>query len=56
MAELDALGSGKVLGIQTDVTDPVACAELAASVIDAFGGIDVVCANAGIFPEHRWPR
>ncbi|QEN15986.1 3-oxoacyl-ACP reductase FabG [Mycolicibacterium sp. ELW1] len=51
VAELDALGSGKVLGIQTDVTDPVACAELAASVIDAFGGIDVVCANAGIFPE-----
>ncbi|MCV7346573.1 3-oxoacyl-ACP reductase FabG [Mycolicibacterium rhodesiae] len=51
VAELDALGSGKVLGIQTDVTDPVACAELAASVVDAFGGIDVVCANAGIFPE-----
>ncbi len=51
VAELDALGSGKVLGIKTDVTDPVACAELAASVIDAFGGIDVVCANAGIFPE-----
>ncbi|MEZ0356762.1 3-oxoacyl-ACP reductase FabG [Mycobacterium sp. ENV421] len=51
VAELDALGSGKVLGIQTDVTDPVACADLAASVIDAFGGIDVVCANAGIFPE-----
>ena len=51
VAELDALGSGKVLGIATDVTDPVACAELAASVGDAFGGIDVVCANAGIFPE-----
>jgi 3-oxoacyl-[acyl-carrier protein] reductase len=51
VADLDAMGSGKVLGIQTDVTSPVACAELAASVVDAFGGIDVVCANAGIFPE-----
>jgi 3-oxoacyl-[acyl-carrier protein] reductase len=51
VADLDAMGSGQVLGIQTDVTSPVACAELAASVVDAFGGIDVVCANAGIFPE-----
>ena len=51
VADLDARGDGKVLGIQADVTDPVACANLAASVIDAFGGIDVVCANAGIFPE-----
>lgn len=51
VSELDALGSGKVLGIQTDVTDPVGCASLASAVIEAFGGIDVVCANAGIFPE-----
>lgn len=51
VTELDALGSGKVLGIPTDVTDPVACASLAAAVVDAFGGIDIVCANAGIFPE-----
>lgn len=51
VAELDALGSGKVLGIPTDVTDPAGCAGLAAAVVEAFGGIDVVCANAGIFPE-----
>ena len=51
VADLDALGTGKVLGVQTDVTDPVACASLAAAAIEAFGGIDVVCANAGIFPD-----
>ena len=51
VAELDALGTGKVLGVQTDVTDPAACASLAADVVAAFGGIDVVCANAGIFPD-----
>jgi 3-oxoacyl-[acyl-carrier protein] reductase len=50
VAELDTLGAGKVLGIQTDVTDPASCANLAAGVVEAFGGIDVVCANAGIFP------
>jgi 3-oxoacyl-[acyl-carrier protein] reductase len=51
VADLEGLGTGKVLGVQTDVTDPAACAELAAQVVAAFGGIDVVCANAGIFPE-----
>ena len=24
---------------------------MAAAVVEAFGGIDVLCANAGIFPE-----
>ncbi|NTY62851.1 3-oxoacyl-ACP reductase FabG [Mycolicibacterium sphagni] len=51
VADLETLGTGKVLGVQTDVTDPMACASLAAEVVDAFGGIDIVCANAGIFPE-----
>ncbi len=50
VAELDTLGAGKVLGVRTDVADPVSCANLAADVLGAFGGIDVVCANAGIFP------
>lgn len=51
VAELDAIGSGTVLGIRADVSDPESCAWMAAAVTDAFGGIDVVCANAGIFPE-----
>lgn len=51
VAELDAIGSGTVRGIRADVSDPESCAWMAAAVTDAFGGIDVVCANAGIFPE-----
>jgi len=49
--DLDRLGSGKVLGVSADVCDPESCTALAAAVIKEFGGLDVVCANAGIFPE-----
>ena len=51
VADLDTLGSGKVFGMSADVCDPDSCAALAAAVVDEFGGLDVVCANAGIFPE-----
>lgn len=37
----------------TDVTDEASCRELAAATVEAFGGIDVLCANAGIFPSAR---
>lgn len=51
VAELDTFGDGKVLGVQADVRDPASCADMAARVVDWFGGLDVVCANAGIFPD-----
>jgi 3-oxoacyl-[acyl-carrier protein] reductase len=51
VTELDALGTGKMLGVRTDVSDRSACATMAAAVVESFGGLDVVCANAGIFPE-----
>jgi 3-oxoacyl-[acyl-carrier protein] reductase len=51
VAALDGSGDGKVLGVTADVSDAESCARMAAAVVDAFGGIDVVCANAGIFPE-----
>ena len=51
VAHLDTLGPGAVLGIPTDVCDPVSCADLVAAVVEGFGGLDVLCANAGIFPE-----
>ncbi|KWX23830.1 3-ketoacyl-ACP reductase [Mycolicibacterium wolinskyi] len=51
VADLDSLGSGKVIGVVTDVSDRRACDELAAAALEAFGGLDVVCANAGIFPD-----
>ncbi|MGB8407651.1 MAG: 3-oxoacyl-ACP reductase FabG [Mycobacterium sp.] len=48
---LDALGSGKVLGVAVDVADPQSCRAMAEATTGTFGGIDVLCANAGIFPE-----
>jgi 3-oxoacyl-[acyl-carrier protein] reductase len=51
VADLDGAGDGTVIGVTTDVSDPGSCTAMAAAVVDAFGGIDVLCANAGIFPE-----
>ncbi len=51
VAGLDSVGSGRVIGIRADVSDPASCAEMAGTVVEAFGGIDVACANAGIFPK-----
>jgi 3-oxoacyl-[acyl-carrier protein] reductase len=50
VAALNNLGSGKVIGVTVDVRQPDSCAQMAAEVVAAFGGIDVLCANAGIFP------
>ncbi len=51
VAGLDGLGSGKIIGVAVDVADPGSCQAMAQAAVDAFGGIDVLCANAGIFPE-----
>jgi 3-oxoacyl-[acyl-carrier protein] reductase len=51
VASLDGLGSGKVIGVAVDVSNRDACTAMAAAVVEAFGGIDVLCANAGIFPD-----
>ncbi len=37
---------------QADVARRVDCEHMAAEAIDRHGGIDVLCANAGIFPEE----
>ena len=50
-ASLAEAGGGKVIGVTADVSDPASCTGMAAEVVDAFGGIDILCANAGIFPE-----
>ncbi|MER6910083.1 3-oxoacyl-ACP reductase FabG [Streptomyces sp. NPDC000594] len=42
---------GRVSGIGVDLKDPEAIEELAAEAVRLHGGIDVLCANAGIFPE-----
>ncbi|SIR93056.1 3-oxoacyl-ACP reductase FabG [Williamsia sterculiae] len=51
VAELSATSSGRVIGVQADVVDPESCRAMVAEVVDTFGGLRVVCANAGIFPE-----
>src|SRR6516162_11453969 len=52
-AELDALAErpGEVSFIQADVSDREDSRRVAAIATERLGGIDVLCANAGIFPD-----
>ncbi len=47
---VDELG-GSVHAVTADVSRPDECRKLARAAVERFGGIDVLCANAGIFPE-----
>ena len=53
--ELDALASkpGEVSFVQADVSSREDCRRMAAIAIERLGGIDVLCANAGVFPDSR---
>ena len=42
---------GEAMAVGVDVTDPDETAALAETVVDEYGRIDVLCANAGIFPS-----
>jgi len=42
---------GSVLAVEADVTDPADVQRMAANVIDHFGRIDILAANAGIYPH-----
>jgi 3-oxoacyl-[acyl-carrier protein] reductase len=46
-------GGADVRFVQADVSRQDECEAIAAAAIEAFGGIDVLCANAGIFPDRR---
>ena len=46
------LGAG-ALPCAANVSDWDACQQMARTAADAFGGIDILCANAGIFPQTR---
>jgi NAD(P)-dependent dehydrogenase (short-subunit alcohol dehydrogenase family) len=48
VGEIEALGR-QAVGIQADVTKANDCERMAATAIEALGGIDVLCANAGVF-------
>jgi len=49
---LSAAGS-RISTVVVDVTDPASCRAMAEKAVSEFGGIDILCANAGIFPSAR---
>ncbi|MGE0717792.1 MAG: 3-oxoacyl-ACP reductase FabG [Alphaproteobacteria bacterium] len=50
-AEAIAADGGTAVGFAADVADPAGCAAMAAEAERLHGGIDILCANAGIFPS-----
>jgi 3-oxoacyl-[acyl-carrier protein] reductase len=58
-ADLDAAVAGladhpgRVSGLATDVSNPDDCSRAVETALEQFGGLDIVCANAGIFPSGR---
>jgi 3-oxoacyl-[acyl-carrier protein] reductase len=58
-ADIDATVSdlaglpGRVSGVAADVTDPQECRRAVETAIERNGSLDIVCANAGIFPSGK---
>ena len=48
-----AAAGGSALAVAADVADPDSMAALAQAAVARFGAIDVLCANAGIFPAAK---
>ena len=44
---------GKASGFAADVTSATDCAGMAQTALDRYGRLDVLCANAGIFPAAK---
>ena len=54
-ATVDALARqpGRVSGLSADVTNPDDCRRAVETATERHGGLDIVCANAGIFPSGK---
>ena len=50
-AEIGQTADGKVDFVVADVARVEDCHRIAQAAVDSFGGIDVLCANAGVFPD-----
>ncbi|WP_158970747.1 SDR family NAD(P)-dependent oxidoreductase [Chachezhania sediminis] len=50
--EITAAG-GRAIAVAADVADERSCADMVARTVDAFGGLDVVWANAGVAQPKR---
>jgi len=44
---------GKVSGLSADVSNPEDCRRAVEAAVERHGSLDIVCANAGIFPSGR---
>ena len=44
---------GSAIAVAADVADPASMEALAQAAVERFGGIDILCANAGIFPAAK---
>ena len=51
--ELTAAGAASASYLLADVSSTQACAQMAAQAVARHGGIDVLCANAGIYPDVK---
>lgn len=54
VGEVEALGR-KAVGLLTDVRQPADCQQMAEKTLEAFGRVDVLCANAGAFLDDMRP-
>jgi len=52
-AEAITASGGEAIAQRTDVTSWASAEAMAAATLARFGRIDVLCSNAGIYPEHR---
>ncbi|ANI42531.1 3-oxoacyl-ACP reductase FabG [Mycolicibacterium vaccae] len=52
VADLGGL-AGTVTGVAADVASPEDCRRVVATATERNGGLDILCANAGIFPSGR---
>ena len=52
-AELSALQGGSVSYVIADVANADSCRAMVAAAVERNGGLDVLCANAGIFPDSK---
>lgn len=46
-------GDGRITTVTADVSNPEDCRRAVATAVERNGGLDIVCANAGIFPSAR---
>ncbi|MBJ7472783.1 MAG: 3-oxoacyl-ACP reductase FabG, partial [Solirubrobacteraceae bacterium] len=51
LGEIAAAAGGSVTFIAGDLADSADCEAIVETAVDTLGGLDVLCANAGIFPQ-----